>query len=253
MSRTRVHTEDLFCARCGRVVRLGAATGPRVTSAQGATPARRGTYQRCAGCGVARLTPGIAPDGSRWCTDCGVCVCVSTAEKRGAIGAGSAATASCRAAGSAPGRRHRPHPARTRPVLRRSRGHAALLGRADLDRHTAHPADPKGALGRGEVPLTHDGRSALSPWRSVTHVRTYRWVQRFTPLPFGQHTHDGTRSVIAGGSMKRRQTRNSSSPSEVGAPPASRHATTRQGNCGLRYDKREYIFHGTVDIASIGI
>lgn len=27
------------------------------------------------------------------------------------------------------------------------------------------------ALARGEVPLTHDGLSALSPWRSVVHIR----------------------------------------------------------------------------------
>jgi hypothetical protein len=36
---------------------------------------------------------------------------------------------------------------------------------------TPHVQQILRALGTGEVPLTHDGLSTLSPWRSVTHVR----------------------------------------------------------------------------------
>jgi hypothetical protein len=74
------------------------------------------------------------------------------------------------AAGSAPRRRHRQHPARTRPVLRRGPGHASPLGRADLGRHTARPTDPAGAGHRRSAAHPRRTEHAI-PWRSVAHVR----------------------------------------------------------------------------------
>ncbi|WP_200301783.1 hypothetical protein [Streptomyces adelaidensis] len=50
MSRTRVRAEVLFCAGC---------------YAQALEP-----YGTCTGCGVERLTPGLAPDGGKLRTDC---------------------------------------------------------------------------------------------------------------------------------------------------------------------------------------
>ncbi|GGJ71876.1 hypothetical protein [Streptomyces brasiliensis] len=70
MSRTRVRAEDLFCARCRRPVRIGAAHWPEGYICASCRDHALETYGRCAGCSVDRLTPGIAPDGGRWCTDC---------------------------------------------------------------------------------------------------------------------------------------------------------------------------------------
>ena len=69
-SRTRVAAAELFCARCGRAVRLGAAHWPEGYLCATCHTHALETYGRCAGCGVDRLTPGIAPEGGRLCTDC---------------------------------------------------------------------------------------------------------------------------------------------------------------------------------------
>jgi hypothetical protein len=70
MSRARVRAEDLFCARCRRSVRLGAAHWPEGYLCAGCYGQALETYGACAGCGVDRLTPGLAPDGGKLCTDC---------------------------------------------------------------------------------------------------------------------------------------------------------------------------------------
>ncbi|WP_328839503.1 hypothetical protein [Streptomyces europaeiscabiei] len=70
MSRTRVRAEDLFCARCRRGVRLGAAHWPEGYLCAGCHAQALETYGTCAGCSVERLTPGLARDGGRLCTDC---------------------------------------------------------------------------------------------------------------------------------------------------------------------------------------
>lgn len=70
MSRTRVRAEDLFCARCRRAVRLGAAHWPEGCLCAGCYAQALETYGTCTGCGVDRLTPGLAPDGGKLCTDC---------------------------------------------------------------------------------------------------------------------------------------------------------------------------------------
>jgi hypothetical protein len=175
MSRTRVRSEDLFCARCAKAVRLGAAHWPEGYLCAGCYTRALETYQQCAGCGVTRLTPGIAPDGGRWCTDCagglgdfvcehcgrearryrrGVCGNCVLAERLEALlddGTGSI----------------RPE---LIPFYNEVRGMPRPWGGLTWV-GTPHVQQIPRALGTGEVPLTHDGLSTLSPWRSVAHVR----------------------------------------------------------------------------------
>lgn len=70
-SRKPIRPEDLFCARCRRPVKLGAnrfpAEGYLCTTCY--THAFE-TYGQCGRCGADRLTPGLALDGGRLCTDC---------------------------------------------------------------------------------------------------------------------------------------------------------------------------------------
>ena len=70
MSRTRVRAEDLFCARCRRAVQLKANHWPEGYLCGRCFGQALETYGTCAGCGVDRLTPGIAADGAKLCTDC---------------------------------------------------------------------------------------------------------------------------------------------------------------------------------------
>ncbi|MFJ2595099.1 hypothetical protein [Streptomyces erythrochromogenes] len=175
MSRTRVRPEDLFCARCHRTVRLGAAHWPEGYLCSACYDHALETYGQCVGCGVDRLTPGIAPHGGRWCTDCagglgefhcercgrearryllgvcGNCVLAERLEELLDDGAG-----------------------RVRPELvpffdevrsaPRPKGCLTWVGKPHVQKILR-------ALAHGEVPLTHEGLSTLSPWRSVAHVR----------------------------------------------------------------------------------
>ncbi len=50
MSRTRVRSEDLFCARCAKAVRLSAAHWPEGYLCAGCYTHALETYQQCAGC-----------------------------------------------------------------------------------------------------------------------------------------------------------------------------------------------------------
>lgn len=70
MSRTRVRAEDLFCARCHRAVRLGAAHWPEGYLCPRCYDHALETYGTCTGCVTERLTHGLAPDGGKLCTDC---------------------------------------------------------------------------------------------------------------------------------------------------------------------------------------
>ena len=133
------------------------------------------TYGQCVGCGVDRLTPGIAPDGDRWCSNCagglgefhcercgrearryllgvcGICVLAKRLEELLDDGAG-----------------------RVRPELvpffdevrsvPRPKATLTWVGKPHVQKILC-------ALARGEVPLTHEGLSTLSPWRSDAHVR----------------------------------------------------------------------------------
>lgn len=70
MSRTRVRAEDLFCTRCNRALRLEANHWPEGYICQGCMTRALETYGTCTGCGVERLTPGLASDGGKLYTDC---------------------------------------------------------------------------------------------------------------------------------------------------------------------------------------
>ena len=133
------------------------------------------TYGVCAGCAIDRLLPGIGADGDSLCTDCaggigdftctrcgtegwrhyaGICGRNVLAERLTAIlddGTGA-----------------------VRPelvpffdsVVAMSRPRSGILWLTK-----PHVPPILRALAQGDVPLTHDGLSTLSPWRSVIYVR----------------------------------------------------------------------------------
>ena len=70
MSGTGAARAGASCARCGRAVGTGRAHWPEGYLCMTCYTHALETYGRCAGCGADRLTPGIAPDGGRLCTDC---------------------------------------------------------------------------------------------------------------------------------------------------------------------------------------
>ncbi|MET8956276.1 hypothetical protein [Streptomyces sp. NPDC004533] len=175
MSRTRVRAEDLFCARCRRPVRIGAAHWPEGYICASCRDHALETYGRCAGCGVDRLTPSIAPDGGQWCTDC----------------AGGLGDFFCERCGREAARYRRAVcgncvlAERLEDLLDDGAGRIRPELVPFFEQVTAMPR-PKGqltwvgkqhvqqilrALAQDQVPLTHDGLSTLSPGRSVTHVR----------------------------------------------------------------------------------
>ncbi|MFD3735737.1 hypothetical protein [Streptomyces sp. NPDC058632] len=175
MSRTRVRVEDLFCARCRRAVRLGAAHWPEGYICAGCYAQALETYGTCTGCGVERLTPGLAPDSGRLCTDC----------------AGGLGDFTCERCGQE-ARRYRRGicgrcvlAERLHELLDDGTGHIRpeLLPLFDTLRQMKRPwggptwtSQPHvqqnlQALARNQVPLTHEGLSQLTPWRSVAYLR----------------------------------------------------------------------------------
>lgn len=175
MSRTRIRAEDLFCTRCDRALRPGANHWPEGYVCQTCMTRALETYGTCIGCVVERLTPGLAPDGGKLCTDCaggigdffcercgqearryrrGVCGrCVLTERLRDLLDDG---TGSVRA--------------ELLPLfdalrqIRRPWGALTWTSKPHVQRNLR-------ALARGEVPLSHAGLSQLTPWRSVAYLR----------------------------------------------------------------------------------
>lgn len=175
MSRTRINPAKLVCARCGRAVRLGAAHWPEGYLCATCHTHALETYGRCAGCAVDRLTPGIAPDGGRWCTDC----------------AGGLGDFFCQLCGRE-GRRYRrgvcgncvlaerlrvlldDGTGGIRPELapfvegfcrmRRARAGLTWITNHHIQQMLRTLADPS-------TPITHDTLNGLSPWRSVAYLR----------------------------------------------------------------------------------
>lgn len=180
----------LRCARCARPGRLSRQPIPTTAEGRVVVLTRRfpegricsgcyakacETYGRCEACGEHRLTPGIGPQGQRWCTDCagglgdftcprcgqegwlhrdGQCArCLLTDQLRELLDDGAGQVR-----------------AELVPLLESirvmSRPRSGLLW---LSRPQA-PAILT-ALARGQVPLTHEGLSTLSPKRSVIYVR----------------------------------------------------------------------------------
>lgn len=143
------------------------------------------TAGACTGCGVERLTPGLAPDGGKLCTDCaggigdffceqcgqearryrrGVCDrCVLTERLRALLddGTGSVRT-------------------ELLPLfdalrqIRRPWGALTWTSKPHTQRNLR-------ALALKEVPLTHDGLSQLTPWRSVAYLRDLLMQSAFCP------------------------------------------------------------------------
>jgi hypothetical protein len=175
MSRSRVPASARFCTRCGRAVRPETNHWPEGYICQTCMTRALEAYGPCVGCGVERLTPGLAPDGGKLCTDC----------------AGGLGDFTCERCGQE-ARRYRRGicgrcvlTERLRELLDGGTGCVAaiLLPLFDALRQmkrpwggmtwTGHPHVQRNlrALARGEVPLTHDGLSQLTPWRSVAYLR----------------------------------------------------------------------------------
>ncbi|WP_329168994.1 hypothetical protein OG709_34855 [Streptomyces sp. NBC_01267] len=175
MSRTRVRAEDLFCTRCDRALRLGANHWPEGYICRSCMTRALETYGTCTGCGVERLTPGLAADGGKLCSDC----------------AGGIGDFFCEQCGQE-ARRYRRGVCgrcvlteRLRELLDDGTGsvHAELLPLFDALRqirrpwgaltwtNKPHTQRNLRALALKEVPLTHDGLSQLHPWRSVAYLR----------------------------------------------------------------------------------
>lgn len=175
MSRTRVHAEDPFCARCRRAVRPRAAHWPEGYLCASCYAQALETYGTCAGCGIERLTPGLAPDGGKLCTDC----------------AGGLGNFTCEQCGQEARRYRRGICAR---CVLAERLHELLgddTGRIrpellplfetlrQMERpwggltwtNQPHVQQNLQALARNRVPLTHEGLSQLTPWRSVAYLR----------------------------------------------------------------------------------
>ncbi|WP_185930423.1 hypothetical protein [Streptomyces sp. WAC05858] len=175
MSRTRVRTEDLFCTRCGRTLRPGANHWPEGYICQCCMTRALEIYGTCTGCGVERLTPGLAPDGGKLCTDCagglgdffcercgqearryrrGICGrCVLTERLHGLLDDGTGSVRD-----------------ELLPLFDALRQIKRPWGAMTWTDHS-HVQHNLRALARGEVPLTHDGLSQLTPWRSVAYLR----------------------------------------------------------------------------------
>ncbi|MBU3864964.1 hypothetical protein KN815_13020 [Streptomyces sp. 4503] len=175
MSRSRVPASARFCTRCSRAVRSETNHWPEGYICQTCMTRALETYGTCVGCRVERLTPGLAPDGGKLCTDC----------------AGGLGDFTCERCGQE-ARRYRRGicgrcvlTERLQEFLDDGTGsvRVELLPLFDALRQikrpwggltwTGHPHVQRNlrALARSEVPLTHDGLSQLTPWRSVAYLR----------------------------------------------------------------------------------
>ena len=168
---------SLVCARCGHALKWKAAHHwPEGHICSTCHTWALETYGVCAGCGVERMTPGIAPDGGRLCTDC--------------AGMPGRSYFCLRCGGE--GRRHRQGVCarcilgdQLTELLDDDSGHVrtelqplfeALRGmgrpRSGLTWvANDHVQRNLRALAHGEVPLTHDGLDRLTPPRSVAYLR----------------------------------------------------------------------------------
>jgi hypothetical protein len=182
----------LECARCHRPLRLPARTPPtgpdlfgRVWVAIRNWPERRicsgcfaracETYGTCPGCGVHRLLPGLTADRQVCCTDCAGGIGDFTCTRCGQEGwnhykrvCGRCVLASRLAEhlDDGSGQIHPELASFYRRVLAMSRPRVGILWLSK-----PHVPPILHALARGQVPLTHQGLSTLSPLKSVVHVR----------------------------------------------------------------------------------
>lgn len=180
-----------FCARCVRPVRLGwQKPAPEHQGKPVFVAVRRWpdgyicagcfaiaceTYGRCAACKVDRLVPGIADSGDRLCTDCagglGDFTCQRCGEEgwREHVGTCSRCVLRDRLAEVLDDGTGRVRPELvpfSDAVCAMSRPRSGILWL-----NKPHVPPILRALAHGEVALSHEGLSALSPWRSVIYVR----------------------------------------------------------------------------------
>lgn len=174
MSRT-VPPDELFCARCARPIRIGANRLQHRYVCRTCYTRAMETYDTCTGCGIHRLTPGIAPGGGPLCAECaediGDLTCRRCGEERlryehGNCGRCVLAERLLPLLDDGTGA-VRPELVPLFDALRmidRPRSGLGWIARPHVQRNLR-------ALATGEVPLTHDGLDALTPWRSVAYLR----------------------------------------------------------------------------------
>lgn len=167
----------MVCARCSRVLKWKAPHHwPEGHICVTCHTWALETYGICAGCGVHRMTPGIAADGGRLCTGCagmpgrsyfclrcgdegrrhreGVCArCVLTDHLNELLDDGSGRVR-----------------AELLPLFEALR--SMVRPRSGLTWiNKAHVQTMLRSLARGDVELSHDGLDQLTPWRSVAYLR----------------------------------------------------------------------------------
>ncbi|MFF2133397.1 hypothetical protein ACFVW1_50380 [Streptomyces olivochromogenes] len=152
-----------------------APTGPRAYLCAGCYAQALETYGTCTGCGVDRLTPGLAPDGGKLCTDyadglgnftCERCGQEARRYRRGICGRCVLAERLHELLDDGTGR-IRPELLPLFDTLRQMRRPWGGLTWTNQP----HVQQNLQALARNQVPLTHEGLSQLTPWRSVAYLR----------------------------------------------------------------------------------
>jgi hypothetical protein len=190
MSKTRVGTAGLFCARCGRVVRPGAAHWPEGYLCATCHTHALETYGRCAGCDVDRLTPGIAPDGGRLCTGCAgglgdfsceLCGREARRYRRGVCGNCVLAERLTVLLDDGTGRIRPELAPFAEGFCRMTRARSGLTWIAN-----GHVQQMLRTLADPSTPITHDTLNSLSPWRSVTYLRDLLMLHGVLP-PADRH------------------------------------------------------------------
>lgn len=189
MSRTRIAAAELFCARCGRGVRRGAAHWPEGYLCATCHTHALETYGRCAGCGVDRLTPGIASDGGRLCTDCAgglgeffceLCGREARRHRRGVCGNCVLAERLSILLDDGSGSIRPELIPFAEGLCRMSRPRSGLTWIAN-----PHVQQMLRTLADPSTPITHETLNSLSPWRSVTYLRDLLMHHGVLPPPTG--------------------------------------------------------------------
>lgn len=133
------------------------------------------TYGVCNGCSTDRLLPGRGPDGQRWCTDCaggiGNFTCTRCANEgwnhyKGVCGRCVLSDRLTQALDDGTGRIRPELVPLFNLVVAMSRPRSGILWLTK-----PHVPPLLTAIAHHQVPLTHEGLSSLSPWRSVIHIR----------------------------------------------------------------------------------
>jgi hypothetical protein len=190
--RTKRATVERVCARCERVFRALAWIEPWPEGHLCSTCRFRAleTRGRCGGCGIERMTPGIAADGHRLCVDCagipgefrctrcgqegkmqlkGVCCRCVLGDRLGVLLDDGTGTVRSEMKPFVDG------------FLRMARPAAGLtwIGKPHVQQLLAALADPS-------TPVTHETLNTLSPWRSVAYLRDLLMLHGVLP-PIDRH------------------------------------------------------------------